>query len=120
MTPLVHVRLVDPVELVLSRINSRMRGGLLEVRIDCTGVDPAVREPLERTSADALGGLMPLLEPGQTPIVRYYVERNVPDLVQFDVAADQADVYLERGLMPRDLVDELAGHSTNLLRKFAL
>ncbi|MGW5689125.1 hypothetical protein [Nonomuraea sp. NPDC003754] len=105
---------------MISRVNSRMKHGRLEMLLDRTGVDPNVLEPLQIVGARTLSDLVPLLTLGRSPTVRYYLERNVPGLVHMDVSPYQADVYLERELIPLDLADELAGHSTNLLRHFVL
>lgn len=122
-TPHLLIRLVDPAELILSRINLAHVGARIELRIDRTaGVDPAALHPLTELGIQTLAQLVPLIEPGRTPVVRYYMERAIPGglLVAADFTPYQADVYLQRGLMPQDVADEIAGHSTNLLRHFAL
>jgi hypothetical protein len=120
--PQVHVRLVDHSELVLSRINSRLRGGALEVLIHRDGVDPAAEAALERATQRAMIDLMPLIEAGRVPVLRYFLERDIPGRVPFawDFAPYQADFYLEKGLMPEALTQELQAHANNLLRHFPL
>ncbi|WP_431897820.1 hypothetical protein [Nonomuraea sp. bgisy101] len=120
MTPHLHIGLVNPSVLVISRVNSRMTQGRVELLLDRTGVDPYVLEPLQIIGARTLSELVPMLRPGRPPTVRYFMERDIPGLVYMDVTPYQADIYLERGLIPQDLADELAGHSTNLLRHFTL
>lgn len=120
--PQIHVRLVDHSELVLSRINSRLRGGALEVLIHRAGVDPAAGAALERATRRATIDLMPLIEAGRPPLLRYFLERDIPGRAPFawDFAPYQSDFYLEKGLMPEGLLQELAGHVNNLLRHFPL
>ncbi|MEV4059685.1 hypothetical protein [Nonomuraea dietziae] len=122
MTPHLHVRLVNPSELVLSRINLTYLGGRLELRIDRTArVDPAVQDALRAMANRALTELVSMANPRRPPIVRYYLESGIPGgLVHADLSPYQADIYLERGLMPQDLADELAAHSTFLLRRITL
>lgn len=121
-TPHLLLRLVDPAELILSRINLAHVGGRIELRIDSTaGVDPAALPPLQEIGLRTLTELVPIMIPGRPPIVRYYLERDIPGnrLVHVEFSPYQADVYLQRGLMPQDVADEIAGHSTNLLRHLA-
>ncbi|MFB4285658.1 hypothetical protein ACBJ59_61100 [Nonomuraea sp. MTCD27] len=118
----VLVRLVDPAELALGRVNTRRRGRTLELLLDQTQVDPEALPVLLEARDRALAEVVPLIEPGRpTPIVRYFMERNIPGgRLHLDVGPVLTDVYLEYGLMPQDMADEVAGHSTNLLRHFPL
>lgn len=121
--PQIRVRLVDHAVLVRSRINTRLlRGGALEVLIQRDGVDPAVGAVLERATRLAMVDLMPLIEAGRPPVLRYFLERDIPGRSPFawDWADYQVDFYLEKGLMPADLTQELAGHANHLLRHFPL
>lgn len=122
-TPHLLLRFVDSADLILSRINIASVGGRIELRIDRTaGVDPAALKPLQEIGLRTLTELMPIMIPDRSPIVRYYLERDMPDnsLVHVDLTPYQVDVYLQRDLMPQWVADEIAGHSTNLLRHFVL
>lgn len=117
MTPHLLLRLVDPVALVLSRVNSRWYGGALELRIDRTDVDPAAHSALLEAGIRTLVELVPLIAANRRlPVVRYYTECDIPGrkLWHMDVMPYQADIYLRQGLMPQELADELAGHYTNI------
>lgn len=121
MTPQLRIHLVDPAKLIMSRINSRWSSGALDVFIDRTHVDPVTAGALLEAGNRAMKDLIPLIKPDRPPVVRYFMERNISDrLVAVDFTPYQADVYLEEGLMPQDLADELAAHSTHLLRHFPL
>jgi hypothetical protein len=118
------IRLADPAELVLGRVNTRwLGGGAIELLLDRTEADPASVPVLTEARDLALRKVVPLLHAhGPPPIVRYYVERHIPGgrLVHVEPSPWQTDVYLAHGLLPQEMADELAGHSTNLLRHFPL
>jgi hypothetical protein len=121
--PHVAIRLVDPAELHFGRVTTRQRGSTFELLLDGTVVDPAAVPALLEARDIALTQVVPLIEPDRPPpIVRYFMERNIPGgrLVSVDVNPFQTDVYLEFGLMPQDTADEVAAHSTNMLRHFPL
>ncbi|NJP93954.1 hypothetical protein HCN51_31720 [Nonomuraea sp. FMUSA5-5] len=105
---------------MLSRVNLRWRGGTLEVLLDRTDVDPASVPVLMEATARARTEIVPFIEDGASPIVRYFMERNIPGDQQFhmDASPYQTDVYLEHGLMPQAIADEIAGHTTNLFRSY--
>lgn len=121
-TPRLFLRIVDPAELILSRINLANTARGLELRIHpLAGVDPVALDPLQRAGEQALADLVPIMIPGVVPIIRYHLIRNVPGgLVHVEPSPYQADVFLELGLMPQDVGDEIAGQSTNLMRHFAM
>jgi hypothetical protein len=119
MTPHLLLHLVDPAALVLSRINSWwMISGSLELRIDRTYVNPVALPALLEAGVRTLVELVPLIAANPLPVVRYYMVSDVPDrrLMHMDTSAFQIDVYLQHGLMPQDLADELAGHYMNIAR----
>lgn len=119
----VVVRLVDPAELVLGRVNTRRHGSTLELLLDQTDVDPAALPVLLEARDRALVEVVPLIRFDRPPpTVRYFMERNIPGgrLWHIDAGPVLTDVYLECGLMPQDMADEVASHSTNLLRHFPL
>lgn len=117
MTPHLLLHLVDPVALVLGRVNSWWISGALELRIDRTHVNPVALPALLDAGARTLIELVPHIEANLLPVVRYYlVDMPSPQLMHMDISAFQVDVYLQHGLMPQDLADELAGHYTNIAR----
>lgn len=119
MTPSLHIHLAAPADLLASRVNTRWSNGQLTMYIDRTGVDPAVIQPLRDVGEKTLADLVPQIDPRRPPVVRYFLERDIPGsrLVQIEFTPYQADVYLQRGLLPQDLADELAAHSTFLLSR---
>ncbi|MEV0387906.1 hypothetical protein [Nonomuraea sp. NPDC050643] len=123
MSPQVAIRLVAPAELGLGRVVTRQRGGSLELLLDRTVVDPAALPALLEARDIAFARVLPIIESDRPPpLIRYFMERNIPGggLVSVDVHPVQTDVYLQYGLMPQDMADEVAGHSTNMLRHFTL
>jgi hypothetical protein len=115
-----NLRYARPNELLHGRVNLAKTGELFELRIDpAAGIDSAVFQPLIALARTTLPQVLSMIEPGRSPIVRYYVERNLPGgrLVAADIAPYQADIYVEHGLMPQDVADEIAGHSTHLIRR---
>ncbi len=117
--PVLSIRLAPLAPLLLhSRIATRITPGRIDTVIaDTSGVDPAVLEPLRAAGAQALddlqrrGGISPLIT------VRYILDRAIPGLVRIDASEAQIDVYVELGLMPQDIADELAAHATHLARR---
>ncbi|MFB9681317.1 hypothetical protein [Streptosporangium vulgare] len=109
------IRLADPSRLINGHVGSFFRGGrfLFMVNRDLQ-VDPDVLRELERKGGQAIPRLASLLQPGQTHLVRYFLERDIPgnEMTCLDIGPHQTDVYVHRSLMPYTLADELAAHST--------
>lgn len=121
-SPRITINLTDPSELLTGRVQTRITAAAaLDIQIDNTaGVDPIVLEPLRDKSIGALSLLALRGETSRLITVRYIVERNIPDLVDMDVDVAQVDVYIDCGLVPQDVADELAAHATHLTRKLLL
>ncbi len=118
--PRLSIRLAEPWELLAGRINTRITPMTLDIAIDRTaGVAGEVLAPLQAAATRVLRDIA-TVEVSKLITVRYFLERDIPDLVHIDWGAAQVDVYLERGSMPPDVADELAGHSTYLTRKLLL
>jgi hypothetical protein len=117
------VCLVGTTRLVSSRVNTRRTKGGIIVEIDqAAGVDPAVLLPLQREGGQAITDLIPHLIEGDTPVIRYHLERDIPGgrLVHVEVDPLQTDVYLMPGLIPWDITREISAQSNHLLRHFSL
>ncbi|MEV0306452.1 hypothetical protein [Nonomuraea fuscirosea] len=123
MSPRVTIRLVDPAELMSGRVMTRRCGSAFELLIDGTVVRPAAFPALLEARDIAEAKVLPLIHPDRSPpVIRYFMMRNIPGgrLVWLDVHPVQTDVYLQHGLMPQDVADEIASHSTNMLRLFTV
>ncbi|MGW3346757.1 hypothetical protein ACWDA3_25890 [Nonomuraea rubra] len=93
---------------------------MIKIWMDRTLVDPRLVVALQSAGQQALPTLLHMIVPGRTPIVRYFLERDIPggQLVHVELTPYQNDVYVKRGLMPQAVADELAGHSTAILRSY--
>jgi hypothetical protein len=90
-----------------------------EIRIsNDAGVDPAVVGPLESEASRVMDTFVSALPAGRCPVVRVFLECliNFGRLVIIDTEPYQIDVRLQSGLMPPDVADEYAAHSTAFLQ----
>ncbi|MCW2878005.1 MAG: hypothetical protein JWQ95_2105 [Sphaerisporangium sp.] len=121
MIPQTFLRFVDPAELISGRVNTVFSDDRVELRIDRTKLASILFCPLSELGVDITTHLVPRIIPGRPPIVRYFMERDIPSglLIHADVTPYQIDIYVKHGLMPPDLADEIAAHSTYLLRRLS-
>lgn len=112
------VNLVDPAILMGGRVSMSWRPGLLDIRLDQTVIEPVAGPAIAEMARDGLAQLA-TMERHPAPVVRYYVERDIPGgkLVSAEVSPWQIDVYVLKGLMPYDVSQEIAGHATHILRR---
>lgn len=115
----IRVRLVDPATLISGSVSIRATAGLAEVRIaENARVAHEALDLLKAAGEEVVAALASIAHPGRAPIVRYFLERDMPrgQLLVAETTHYQVDIRVRRGLIPQDIADEIAGHSTELLR----
>ncbi|MFI9558815.1 hypothetical protein [Nonomuraea endophytica] len=120
--PRLIVRYARPTEIIIGGQAdlALTESGQIELRLGLlAGADPALLDPLAEEGEQAFHDLLPLLEPGRPPIIRYYIERHIPGakLVHVEVDPRQTDVHIAHGLAPLATAHQIAGLSTHLMRR---
>lgn len=114
--PLIILRLVAPRLVVGGPVNTIYQPGRVIARIDrSTRTDPALIAAIQEKCPPGTETIRRMMDRYKPPVVRFHRTKSV-DLVDYDFAAEQVDVYVNHKLMPAIVAEHLAAHATHFVR----